>query len=54
MKYTAFGLILFQVIMLGLYSAIFGQDLIFGSLILIFGQIFYMVIFRFFDLSELK
>lgn len=54
LKYSTFGIIVFQLIMCGLFTSIFGQDFIVSSLILLVGEIFYMVVFRFFSTTELK
>ena len=40
--------------MCGLFTSIFGKDFIVASLILIGGEIFYMIIFRIFSITELK
>lgn len=53
-RYTTFSLILFQAIMCGLFTSIFGRDFIVASIILLFGEILYMIIFRVFSLSELR
>ena len=54
MKYTTFGFLLFQLIMCGLFTSIFGQDFIAASAILLVGEIFYMIVFRLFSISELR
>lgn len=53
-RYATFSLILFQAIMCGLFTSIFGRDFIVASIILLFGEILYMFIFRLFSLSELR
>lgn len=53
-RYCTFGLVLFQLIMCGLFTSIFGSDFIMASLILLVGEILYMVVFRLFSLSELR
>ena len=41
-------------IMCGLFTTIFGSDFIVASIILLFGEVLYMVVFRLFSLAELK
>jgi hypothetical protein len=53
-RYTTFSLVMFQAIMCGLFTSIFGRDFIIASIILLLGEILYMIIFRVFSLSDLK
>ena len=40
--------------MCGLFTSIFGKEFIMASLILLVGEVLYMVVFRIFSLSELR
>jgi hypothetical protein len=40
--------------MCGLFTSIFGKDFAIASVILVIGEILYMLIFRFFNTSELR
>ena len=53
-KYTAFGVFCFQLSMCGLFTSIFGKDFVIASTILVGGEIFYMMVFRLFNINELK
>ena len=53
-RYSTFGLVLYQLIMCGLFTSIFGRDFTVASFILLIGEILYMVVFRLFSLSELR
>lgn len=53
-RYITFGLLLYQLIMCGLFTSIFGQDFTIASIILLVGEILYMFVFRLFSLSELR
>ncbi|CDW80277.1 integral membrane protein [Stylonychia lemnae] len=53
-RYITFGLLLYQLIMFGLFTSIFGRDFTVASIILLVGEILYMIVFRIFSLSELR
>ena len=53
-RYTAFAIFLFQIIMCGLFTAIFGQDFVISSVILIFGEILFMISYKLISKRELR
>jgi hypothetical protein len=53
-KYTAFGLFLFQLSMCGIFTSIFGTDFVVASIILVFGELIYMIVFKFYNTTELR
>lgn len=53
-KYTAFGLFMFQLSMCGIFTSIFGRDFVIASLILVVGEILYMIVFKFYSTTELR
>lgn len=65
-KYMAFGIFLFQLSMCGLFNTIFttcteknnvcnkNSDLVIPSIIIVLGEILYMIVFRFFNTDELR
>jgi hypothetical protein len=40
--------------MCGLFTTIFGRDFVVASIILLIGEVLYMIVFRIFSLAELK
>jgi hypothetical protein len=53
-KYVAMGIFFFQICMFGLFSLIFSGDLVIASVIVVIGEIMYMIIFRFLNTAELS
>eukprot|EP00347_Sterkiella_histriomuscorum_P005148 403357711 len=53
-RYTIFALILFQVIMCGLFTSIFGQDFLISSIILIIGELLFIVSYKLLSIRELR
>lgn len=53
--YLAFGIFLFQIVMCGIFTSIFQVgNLGIASAIVVFGEIFYMMVYRFFNTAELR
>ena len=40
--------------MCGLFTSIFGKDFVIASLILVLGEIIYMIVFKLYDTTELR
>lgn len=53
-KYLSFGIFLFQLSMCRLFTAIINDDVIIASGIVIFGEIFFMIVFGKFKVPQLK
>lgn len=54
-NYLAFGIFLFQLSMCGLFTSVIeSEDLKTGSVIVVLGEVLYMIVFRVFNVEELK
>lgn len=53
-SYSIFGLFLFQILMFGFFSTIFGKELTWASLVLLFGEIVLVTMFKFINQSDMK
>ena len=52
--YSTFALFLFQIMMFGLFSTIFGKEFIIASVILIIGEIISLIMFKILNVSNLN
>lgn len=54
-NYLAFGIFLFQLSMCGLFTSVIeSEDLKTGSVIVVLGEVLYMIVFRVFNVEDLK
>src|SRR5437763_5314331 len=53
-SYSIFGLFVFQIVMFGFFSTIFGKELTWASMILLLGEVIYILIFKFVNISDMK
>ena len=53
-RYSMFGLFLFQLMMFGLFTSIFGKEFIIASIILLIGELISLIVFKLLNVSDIK
>ena len=52
-SYSVFGIFIFQLVMFGFFTSIFGKKLTSASFVLIVGEIIFYIVKRLIDLTEM-